>query len=386
MNIFHNVMYSLHSELRPGPVLQTVALAAALWAAGCDSNEAPVAMDSIPGQSVAIGETATVSLDQYFRDADGDPLTFDATSGAPAVATASVSGQSLTVTGVSQGTAEVTVTANDAEGLSATQRFTATVPNRAPTVSSQIPDAEVFVGEILQVDLSEHFADMDGDELLYAATSSDDEVATALVSDSTGQGVATVTVTATDPGGLSVEQSFAVTVPNRGPIVSNPIPDAEAHVGDAVEVELSGHFADPDGDELSYTATSSDDEVATATASGASLTVAGVGQGTATVTVTATDPGGLSVEQGFTVTVPNRAPEVSDPIPDAELHVGETIDVDLSGHFADPDGDDLSYAATSSDEGVATASAAGASLTVAAVGQGSARPTPAGCRSSRASP
>ena len=466
-------MYSLHSELRPGPVLQTVALAAALWAAGCDSNEAPVAMDSIPGQSVAIGETATVSLDQYFRDADGDPLTFDATSGAPAVATASVSGQSLTVTGVSQGTAEVTVTANDAEGLSATQRFTATVPNRAPTVSSQIPDAEVFVGEILQVDLSEHFADMDGDELtyaaassdegvaaaslsgaelsvaalrrgnasvtvaatdpgglrveqvfafvvpnrapavssqipdaelhvgdavevdlsghfadpdgdelLYAAASSDDEVATALVSDSTalivagvGQGVATVTVTATDPGGLSVEQSFAVTVPNRGPIVSNPIPDAEAHVGDAVEVELSGHFADPDGDELSYASASSDDEVATATASGASLTVAGVGQGTATVTVTATDPGGLSVEQGFTVTVPNRAPEVSNPIPDAEIHVGETIDVDLSGHFADPDGDDLSYAATSSDEGVATASASGASLTVAAVGQGSASVT-----------
>ena len=382
MNTLHNVIYSLHSDLRPGLVLRTAALAAALWAASCDSNEAPVPKGSIPGQSVAIGETATVSsLGQYFSDADGDALTFDATSGTPTVATASVSGQSLTVTGVSQGTAEVTVTANDAEGLSATQRFTATVPNRAPTVSSQIPDAEVFVGEILQVDLSGHFADPDGDELTYAAVSSDEGVAAASLSGAElsvaalRQGNASVTVAATDPGGLRVEQVFAFVVPNRAPAVTSQIPNAELHVGDTVEVDLSGHFADADGDELSYSATSSDDEVATASASGAALSVAGVGQGAASVTVTATDPGGLSAEQSFAVTVPNRGPVVSAPISDAELHIGDTVEVDLSGHFTDPDGDELSYTAISSDDEVATASASGAALSVAGVGQGAASVT-----------
>ncbi|MCE2398450.1 MAG: Ig-like domain-containing protein, partial [Gemmatimonadetes bacterium] len=113
-----------------------------------------------------------------------------------------------------------------------------------------------------------------------------------------------MTVTATDPGGLPAEQSFTVTVPNRAPEVSDPIPDADVHVGETVGVDLSGHFSDPDGEELSYAASSSDEGMATVSVSGATLTVAAVGQGTATVTVTATDPGGLPAEQSFTVTVP----------------------------------------------------------------------------------
>ena len=290
--------------------------------------------------------------------------------------TASVSGQRLMVTGVSQGTAEIDVTATDAEGLSAGQSFTATVPNRAPAVSSQIADASVHVGENVQVDLSGHFADPDGDELTYAAISSDEGTVAASVSGAVlslaaiRQGNASVTVAAVDPGGLSIEQVFSVTVPNRSPSASSQIPDAELHVGEGVQVDLSGHFADPDGDELTYAAISSDDEVATASVSGAVLSVSALGQGGASVTVAATDPGGLSVEQSFAVTVPNRAPSVSSQIEDAELHVGDTAEVDLSGHFTDPDGDTLAYTATSSDEGVAAVSTEGASLTVATVGEG----------------
>ena len=356
-------------------------LAAALCFAACDSNEGPAVVGSIPNQTVAVGETVTISLDQYFSDPDADDLSYKATSSEEGVATASASGASLSVAAVSQGTATVRVTATDPGGLSAEQSFTVTVPNRAPEVSDPIPDAEVHVGETIDLDLSGHFADPDADDLSYAAASSDEGVATASASGASltvaavGRGTATVTVTATDPGGLSAEQNFTVTVPNRAPEISDSIPDAEIHVGETVDVELSGHFSDPDADDLSYAATSSEEGVATASASGATLTVAAVSQGTATVAVTATDPGGLSAEQSFTVTVPNRTPEISDSIPDAEIHVGETVDVELSGHFADPDGDDLSYAATSSDERVATASASGASLTVASVSQGTATVT-----------
>ena len=284
-------------------------------------NRAPVASGTIPGATVAVGDSVVLDLTPYFSDPDGDTLVFRAVSSDVSVATASVSGSMVTTRGVAKGTATVTVTATDPEGLSASQSFTVTVPNRAPEVSDPIPDAEVFVGETVDVDLSDHFADPDGDDLVYAATSSDEGVATASASGASlsvagvGQGTATVTVTATDPEGLSAEQSFTVTVPNRAPEVSDSIPDADVHVADTVDVDLSDHFADPDGDDLSYAATSSDEGVATASASGASLSVAGVSQGTATVTVTATDPEGLSAEQSFTVTVPNRAPEVSDPIP-----------------------------------------------------------------------
>ena len=43
------------------------------------------------------------------------------------------------------------------------------------------------------------------------------------------------------------------------------------------------------------------------------------------MTVTATDPDGESATQEFDVTVPNRAPETVDSIPDGFVFVGDTI-------------------------------------------------------------
>ncbi|SEI83834.1 hypothetical protein SAMN04488127_0586 [Bhargavaea ginsengi] len=42
----------------------------------------------------------------------------------------------------------------------------------------------------------------------------------------------------------------------------------------------------------------------------------------------------------------NKAPEVSSPIEDRSVTEGETVTIDLNGHFADPDGDPLTYSAT----------------------------------------
>ena len=62
-------------------------------------------------------------------------------------------------------------------------------------------------------------------------------------------------------------------------------------------------FVDPDGDELTYSAESSDPSVATVSVTGSVLTVRAEALGTATGTVTATDPGGLSASVTFDVTV-----------------------------------------------------------------------------------
>ena len=64
-----------------------------------------------------------------FRDPDGDPLTYEATSSAPAVASVEVSDSTVTVTGVAAGTATITVTATDISGsnTTATQAFAVTV-------------------------------------------------------------------------------------------------------------------------------------------------------------------------------------------------------------------------------------------------------------------
>ena len=220
-------------------------------------------------------------------------------------------------------------------------------------------------------------ADPDGDVLTYAAASSNVGIASVSVSGSDvavtsmAAGSATVTVTATDPGGLSARQSFTVTVPNRTPEAVGEIGGVEVLVDGVAELDVAAYFTDPDGDELVYAAASADTIRAMVSMSGSMLTVTGVAAGSATVTVTATDPGGLSARQSFTVTVPNRTPEAVGEIGDVELAVGDSTTFDLRQHFSDPDGDPLAYAAETSNDGIATVSVAGASLTVRALAEGS---------------
>ena len=90
--------------------------------------------------------------------------------------------------------------------------------NAAPEASDPIGALTLGAGGAVGVDLSAHFTDPDGDELDFAAESSDPAVAAvevdgaALTVRGLVPGTATVTVTATDPDGESATQSFAVTV------------------------------------------------------------------------------------------------------------------------------------------------------------------------------
>ena len=80
----------------------------------------------------------------------------------------------------------------------------------------------------------------------------------------------------------------------------------------AVAVGVASAFRDPDGDALTYRATSTPAGVASVTVLGSTVTVAPVAVGTSTVQVTATDPDGLSATQSFRVRV--TAPFTDHPI------------------------------------------------------------------------
>ena len=72
----------------------------------------------------------------------------------------------------------------------------------------------------------------------------------------------------------------------------------------------------------------------------------------------------------------NRAPEVRGSIPDQALTPGgPAATVDVANNFADPDGDALSYAVSSSNSGVAAASISGTVVTVQPVAPGAATVT-----------
>ena len=348
---------------------------------------APVAVGSIPAQVLTAGQAVTVDVTPFFSDPDGGALTYTAASSDDGVVSVSLSGSDLTVTAVAAGTATVTVTATDPDGLTATQSAGVTVEaaNQAPEAVGAIPPQTMTAGQTVTVDVSSFFSDPDGDELTYAAESSDAAVLTASVSGSSltvtavAAGTATVTVTASDPDGLTAMQSVEVTVEaaNQAPEAVGAIPPQAMTAGDEVTVDVTPFFSDPDGDELTYTAESSDAAVLTASVSGSSLTVTAVAAGTATVTVTASDPDGLTATQSAEVTVEaaNQAPEAVGAIPPQAMTAGDEVTVDVSSFFSDPDGDELTYAAESSDAAVLTASMSGSSLTVTAVSAGTATVT-----------
>ena len=342
----------------------------------------PVQVGSIPAQVVNVGESAMIDVAPYFLDPDGGPLTYAAATSAPGVVSVAVSGSSLTLVGVAEGTATVTVTATDPGGLSAAQGIAVTVetPNRPPVPLGSIPAQTVEAGRTLALDVASYFSDPDGDALTYGATTSAGGVLSVSVSGSTltlvgvAQGTATVNVTATDPGGLSASQGLGVTVtrPNRAPTASAAIPAQSIETGQAERIDVSPYFSDPDGDPLEYATTSRNTVIVTAAVAGDTLTLTGVAQGAATVTVTATDPGGLSVTQSVRVTVrrANRAPTPVGSIPAQHIDAGRTARVDVAQYFSDPEGDALTYAAEASNGGVVSTSMFHSTLTMIGVAGG----------------
>ena len=344
-------------------------------------NRAPKPRGAIPDRWVYAGDSAGVNVARYFSEPDGETLVYAAESSGPATATVSVSGGVVTVAGMAVGEVTVTVTARDPHGLEARQRFVVTVSNRAPVAVGEIADRELDVGEGVEIDVADRFTDPDGDELDYAAASSDPSRVVATIAGSaltvTGvaRGRATVTVTARDPHGLEARQWFVVTVPNRAPVAVGQIADREVYVGEGVEIDVADRFTDPDGDQLDFTAASSDPSKVVAAIAGSALTVTGVDKGSATVTVTARDPGGLEARQLFVVTVANRAPVAVGEIADREVYVGDRVDINVAAHFSDPDGDALDYAAVSSDTARLVAAVRGGVVTVTGVSVGSARVT-----------
>ena len=73
--------------------------------------------------------------------------------------------------------------------------------------------------------------------------------------------------------------------------------------------ELESAFRDPDGDTLTYRATSNLAAVASASISSSGLRIEANAAGTATISVTATDPGGLSATWRIAVTVNQPQPQ-----------------------------------------------------------------------------
>lgn len=208
---------------RFAPVTGLITVVGTMFAAtGC--GEAPHVTTPISPLTVFIGDTVAEELSDNFADADGDELTYGATSSSPAVVAADVTGSMLRIVPKAKGEVDVEVTATDDHGTAKTD-VSVTVGNRRPAVIAEA-SLESYPTQKGTLALSDHLADPDGDEVTYQAKSSDvgkvsvDVVGDILHFEAMDKGDVTITVTGTDTEGLSAKLEIPATVGPMPPRVA----------------------------------------------------------------------------------------------------------------------------------------------------------------------
>ena len=347
------VMLTLMVENTAGSAKQTLPV----WV----RDQPPSAVGTLADATVTVGDTHDVDISEAFS---GTALVYSVASSAPDMATATVSGTTVTLTAHAAGDVTVTVTAENSEG-SASQPLSVTVKDEPPSAVGALADTTMTVGDLLTMEVSAAFG---GSALVYTVSSSAPEMATATISGAMvtltalAAGEVTITVTAENSEG-SASQPLALTVKDEPPVAVGTLDDVTLMVDDVLGIGVSEAFG---GSALEYSVASSAPEMATATIADTVVTLTGLAAGETTVTVTAENTEG-SATQTFTVVVEDVHPATVGTLSDATLTVGDTMDVEVAGAFS---GSALVFSASSSSESLATATLTGTTLVLSALAAG----------------
>ena len=376
MHVFNWENMSMSRLCRYACGLACLVTMIALVACGAGPG-ATKAQDPVGFKPIELKQGESIREISLVNTFSGSELTYKATSDKPSVVTVTVDNEkdTLTVRVVAPGpatktTVKITVTATNSQG-SAPQSFNVTVPPKpepedegtggedddedeegAPTVKADAPDNEVNVdqGDTHTVTLSRVF---EGDDLEYdTPTSSAPAVATA--SESAGiltitahsPGTATITIVATNGAG-SVTHPIAVTV--TAPVTTTPeTPTTSSGTltikrGESAERKLdTGQtLKSPDEDAVAVEPSG--------TGAGNVWIITAIKKGTYTITIFNGD--GTPESRGIVVVIPNSLPlrlhQVPNPVPvsvsDFSAGRFDTIELELTTYFEDPDEDMLEY-------------------------------------------
>ena len=276
----------------------------------------------------------------------------------------------------------------DLDGASSTATVSISVGdvNDPPQVTSAIPDQANLDSDIVNLDVSNHFNDVEGDSLMFSVSGlpaglaiSTDGLITGTVDASASQGGPTangiyaVIVTVDDGNGGSVSDSFTWTIGNPAPTATNNMTSVtedtnEVGIGNVITGDSgSGVDTDPDGDSLAVTAINGNSADVGMSVDGAYGTVSINSDGSYEYSldsshsaVTSLDNGetltesfGYTISDGeggfssatLTITIngTNDAPQ-STNIPDQANLDDDTASFNVASFFSDDESDPLSFA------------------------------------------
>ena len=336
-------------------------------------NRPPQAVANVEDQQLRVGESVSISIADKFWDLEGDPIvSYELAFSDDTLATVSdISPDGIiSVEGKQTGTTSVSVRACDREGCGLDElvlNFVLEVMparNMPPVANEGIADQTVNVGQTVSLDLNSIFDDPEGDPIEeYGFSRSDGSVIVGTVYLDAGiltlrgamVGTTFATVDARDSksGSSSVGVTFRVTVtqpPRDPPKVVSTISDRVLELGDSIYVPVSHAFVtSPRYRVIRYDFLLRDPEVAmdSEISRDGVLKLEGSEEGKSWVSVRACSYAGCSnfSELSFVVIVidsdneANTRPEVVGALPDRRLRVGETVSLNVSSAFSDPDDD-----------------------------------------------
>ena len=334
-------------------------------------NRPPQAVKILEDRSVNVGESISVAVSHAFWDLEGDHIvSYDFSLDDAALATGNVdlSRGSIVFRGAQVGTTSVSVSACDGEGCSGNDlglQFALTVlppPNRPPEVIGDIPDQAIHKGETIALDISSLFSDPDGDLIQdYGFLQTDRSVAVGAIESRTGRmtlrgakvGTTLVAVNASDGrlASMGTNVTFRVTVtepPRNPPQVVSAISDQTVDLGRLTRCVCRGRiqFTKPiSHNTIRFSPKRSRSGAESEISRDGILTLSGSEEGKSWVSVRACSYLGCSnfADLSFVLIVtdsdkePNRIPEVVGALLDRSVSVGQTVTMDVSKAFDDPD-------------------------------------------------
>ena len=315
-------------------------------------NDAPIIM-SFPVTSATQGQLYTYDLNAV--DPDNDELTYSLTIAPSNMTIDQDTGLiSWTPTNSQVGMNNVTANVFDALNTSNVQSFTINVSNinDAPMLTSQIPNQTWNEDNSIAINLSSYFSDPDNDALTFEILAQPENISIEIINgiatltpDDNFNGMASIQFNASD-GSLSTDSNIVglnIMPVNDAPIIiTTPLNLATEDQAYSVDIDAF----DVEGDTINYSLVTYPAGMAIDSSTGLiSWTPTNSQVGNNSVVVQAEDINNATGLLSFAISVlnVNDAPILIQNIPNQTWNEDNSIAINLSSYFSDPDNDILSY-------------------------------------------
>ena len=336
------------------------------------ANIAP-SWTTIPTQNHTVGDTASINLNSYATDSDGDSMSY---TGCESTSICSISSNTLTINTASVASESIVIQADDSNGgTTNSASFTITISastNTAPTLT--ITDQSTLEDNALVVDLSGFASDANNDILSYSVSACPTNITCTLaganltlIPDTNHNGTThTVTIEVTDGNGGTNSDSFnlAISAVNDAP-VWQALGSLSLQINESQNLQLANLVNDAESDALSFS--SACHANLTCSFSGSTLTltaVDGIGE-TVSIAIQADDGNSGTNTANLSITITSNLPSTHVEVDDNLFNHGDSLILNLddgqvdvlggSGNYAyelEFDGQDASHLITSNNSGL----------------------------------